>query len=202
MKLSLLLGVIFFACMLVFAAASEDSYDILRDLSAGELSQLMPGLSSSKANEYVGHLNEAMRAANIDTPARQAAFLAQLGHESGNLKWFREFASGKAYEGRKDLGNTQVGDGVRFKGRGPIQITGRANYRAAGKALGVDLEKNPLLAEKPEVAFKTAAWFWNSRKLNQYADKKSQDAFDTITKRINGGYNGKADRDQKYRAAL
>ena len=115
MKLFAIVAVLFACLMFAAAAASatEDSFDILRDLTASELSQLMPGLSSSKANEYVGHLNEAMNSAGINTPARQAAFLAQLGHESGNLKWFREFASGKAYEGRKDLGNTHSGDGVR-----------------------------------------------------------------------------------------
>ena len=113
---------------------------------------------------------------------------------------FVEFASGKAYEGRKDLGNTQPGDGVRYKGRGPIQITGRANYRAAGRALGLDLEGNPVLAQKPSVGFKTALWFWNTKSLSNYADC-SQSNFDVITKRINGGYNGKADRDQKYAKA-
>jgi predicted chitinase len=113
----------------------------------------------------------------------------------------QELASGQAYEGRRDLGNTQPGDGRRYKGRGPIQITGRANYRAAGKALGLPLEQNPKLAENPEVGFRLAAWYWKSRGLNKYADG-SQSGFDKITKRINGGYNGKADRDQFYRKAL
>ena len=110
-----------------------------------------------------------------------------------------EIASGKAYEGRKDLGNTQPGDGMRFKGRGPIQLTGRANYRAAGKALGLDLEHNPKQAASPEVGFRTAAWFWNSRNLNSL---RTQGDFRGITKRVNGGYNGLADREAYYKRAL
>lgn len=93
--LSLLFATLLFSSTLVLASDSE------RDLTASELREIMTGLSESKAREYVGPLNEAMRSAGINTPARQAAFLAQLGHESGNLRWFREFASGKAYEGRR-----------------------------------------------------------------------------------------------------
>ena len=96
------------------------------------------------------------------------------------------------------MGNIYPGDGVRYKGRGPIQITGRANYRSAGQALGIDLENNPTRAADPDVGFRTAAWFWNSRSLNQYADKCNQAGFDTTTKRINGGFNGKADRDAHW----
>jgi len=149
----------------------------------------------------MAQLNKAMVDGGINTPKRQAAFLAQVLHESGRFKYMQEIASGKAYEGRRDLGNTQPGDGMRFKGRGPIQLTGRANYIKAGKALGIDLVNNPKLAATPEVGFKTAVWFWNSRNLNQLADKGTQQSFDQITKRVNGGYNGKADRDSLYRKA-
>ncbi|MBN1209052.1 MAG: LysM peptidoglycan-binding domain-containing protein [Myxococcaceae bacterium] len=168
-------------------------------VSLQQLKKIMPALSDSKARQVLPHLNAAMAEAKINTPKRQAAFLAQLAHESGQLRYFEEIASGRAYEGRRDLGNTQPGDGVRFKGRGPIQLTGRANYRAAGKALGIDLERNPKRAADIDVGFRTAAWFWNSRGLNKYADAGN---FREVTRRINGGYNGLADREQFYRRAL
>lgn len=168
------------------------------DVTLDQLRRSMPGLSAERAQQMLPHLNAAMREANINTPARKAAFLAQLGHESGSLRYMEEIASGRAYEGRRDLGNTQPGDGVRFKGRGPIQITGRANYAAASRDLGIDLVNNPQLAATPEVGFRLAAWYWNKHDLNRYADSGN---FDTITKRINGGYNGKADRDRRYRLA-
>jgi len=170
-------------------------------VSAAQLSKIMPGASQSKIQQYLPYLNQAMQQAGINTPARQAAFLAQLGHESGSFQYMQELASGKAYEGRKDLGNTQPGDGVKYKGRGPIQITGRANYAAAGKALGIDLINHPELAATPQVGFQTAAWYWNSHNLNQYADQNTQAGFDKITKIINGGYNGKADRDSRWNTA-
>ncbi|HVG61347.1 MAG TPA: LysM peptidoglycan-binding domain-containing protein [Hyalangium sp.] len=168
-------------------------------VSLQQLKRVMPNLSDAKARQVLPHLNKAMVEANINTPKRQAAFLAQLAHESGELRYFEEIASGAAYEGRRDLGNTQPGDGVRFKGRGPIQLTGRSNYRAAGKALGIDLERNPKRAADLDVGFRTAAWFWNSRGLNKYADAGN---FREVTRRINGGYNGLASREAYYRRAL
>jgi putative chitinase len=158
----------------------------------------MPSLSEAKARQYLPFLNAAMNEAGITTKARQTAFLAQLAHESGGLRYFEEIASGAAYEGRRDLGNTQPGDGRRFKGRGPIQLTGRANYRAAGRALGIDLENNPRRAADPDVGFRIAAWFWKTRGLNALAD---QGNFREITRRINGGYNGYSDRVQYYQRA-
>ncbi|WP_444881606.1 peptidoglycan-binding protein [Hyalangium versicolor] len=168
-------------------------------VSLAQLKKIMPNLSDAKARQVLPHLNKAMVEAKINTPKRQAAFLAQLAHESGELRYFEEIASGAAYEGRKDLGNTHPGDGVRYKGRGPIQLTGRANYRAAGKALGIDLENNPKRAADVDVGFRTAAWFWNSRNLNTYADAGN---FREVTRRINGGYNGLASREAYYRRAL
>jgi predicted chitinase/LysM repeat protein len=168
-------------------------------VSLQQLQAIMPNLPSGRAQQMLPYLNTAMKEANINTPRRQAAFLAQLAHESVELRYFEEIASGAAYEGRSDLGNTQPGDGVRFKGRGPIQLTGRSNYRAAGQALGIDLENNPTRAADPDVGFRTAAWFWNSRNLNSYADAGN---FDAITLRVNGGYNGKASRDAYYQRAL
>jgi len=169
-----------------------------KGVSLEQLMAIMPKLSRAKAEAYLPHLNAAMAEAKIDTPKRKAALLAQLAHESAEFRYFEEIASGAAYEGRKDLGNTQPGDGKRFKGRGPIQLTGRANYRAAGKALGLDLENNPTLAATPEVGFRTAAWFWTTRDLNKYADAGQ---FDTITRRINGGLNGKKSRDYYHNKA-
>ncbi|MBN8723345.1 MAG: LysM peptidoglycan-binding domain-containing protein [Acidobacteria bacterium] len=167
-------------------------------LTVQQLRAIVPNLPLAKAQEYLPHLNAALAEFNINTPARQAAFVAQLAHESVGLTAFEEFASGRAYEGRPDLGNTQPGDGVRFKGRGPIQLTGRANYREVGKALGIDLENNPKLASTPEVGFRVAGQFWERNGLNKLADAQK---FDSITKRVNGGFNGKADRDRYYARA-
>ncbi len=168
-------------------------------ISVDELRKVMPTLSADKAARYLPYLNSAMAEAGINTPKRQAAFLAQLAHESGQLRYMEEIASGAAYEGRRDLGNTQPGDGKRFKGRGPIQLTGRANYEKAGKALGIDLVSNPTRAADPDIAFRIATWYWSSRNLNQYADAGN---FSAITYRINGGYNGAADRNRYYATAM
>ncbi len=167
-------------------------------ISAAQLRAIMPNLSAADADRYLPYLNAAMAEGHINSPRRQAAFLAQLAHESGQLRYFEEIASGAAYEGRRDLGNTQPGDGVRFKGRGPIQLTGRSNYAAAGAALGLDLINHPEIAATPAVGFRIAQWFWNSRNLNSYADAGN---FDAITLRVNGGYNGKASRDAYYARA-
>jgi putative chitinase len=163
-----------------------------------QLRKIMPNLSEKKAAEMLPHLNSAMAEAGINTPKRQAAFLAQLAHESGELRYFEEIASGAAYEGRKDLGNTQPGDGRRYKGRGPIQLTGRANYREAGQALGLDLEGNPKQVATPDVGFRTSGWYWESRDLNRLADEGD---FRGITKRINGGTNGLAAREEYHERA-
>lgn len=167
-------------------------------ITADQLRAVMPNLPADKAAQYLPLINAAMAEARIDTPKRQAAFLAQIAHESAELKYFEEIASGAAYEGRGDLGNTRPGDGRRYKGRGPIQLTGRANYRAAGQALGLDLEGNPPMAAQPDVGFRTAGWFWDTKDLNTLADAGD---FREITHRINGGYNGEAARERYYAAA-
>lgn len=127
----------------------------------------------------------------INTPLRQAHFLAQCAHESAGMRTTVEYASGKEYEGRKDLGNVQPGDGVRYKGRGLIQLTGRANYAAYGKKLGMDLVGHPDDAAAFPAAILTAGQYWADHGLNAIADK---DDVLTITKRINGGTNGLAER--------
>lgn len=124
-------------------------------------------------------------------PLRLAHFLAQLAHESGTFRYMEELASGKAYEGRADLGNTQPGDGVRFKGRGPIQITGRSNYRTYGRRIGIDIERHPELAAIPSIGLHLALEYWTVHGLNALADN---DDVLLITKRINGGTNGLDDR--------
>ena len=159
---------------------------IAHSLTLKQLQSIFPHAPHSRLSAYFPHLEKALKWGKIDSCKRIAAFLAQVGEESAEFKYMEEIASGKEYEGRKDLGNTHKGDGVRFKGRGPIQITGRSNYAAAGKGIGVDLIKNPKLASKPQYAFKTAVWFWNSRGLSKHADKNTQAAFDHITLRVNG----------------
>jgi predicted chitinase len=168
-------------------------------MKARTLQRAMPGLPAQKAREYAPLLNAAMREGQITNKARAAAFLAQLGHESGSLRWMEEIASGAAYEGRLDLGNTQPGDGRRYKGRGPIQLTGRANYRAAGKALGLPLENDPTRVARPAVGFRVAVWYWTSRGLNALADRGD---FDGVTLAINGGFNGSAERRHRHAVCL
>ena len=131
---------------------------------------------------------------NITTNLRLAHFLSQCAHESGDWKYRLEIASGKAYEGRKDLGNIHEGDGVRFKGRGYIQLTGRGNYGRFSKFIGEDCVENPdLVANKYPLA--SAAFFFDSNKLWTICDKGFDDATVTsVTKRVNGGTNGLSDR--------
>lgn len=141
---------------------------------------------------FVEPLNKTMEEFEIDTPKRQAAFLAQIAHESGEFRYVREIASGEDYEGREDLGNTEPGDGRRFKGRGLLQCTGRDCYRACGLALGVDFLSEPELLETYQYASRSAGWVWRDfKKLNPIADKGD---FKRITKLINGGMNGYSSR--------
>lgn len=151
----------------------------------------------ARAEKWINALNAAMKHYGINTPARQAAFVAQVGHESGRLVYTREIWNPaqcpwqSRYEGRADLGNTEAGDGLRFRGRGLIQITGRANYRACGTALREDFETRPELLENTRFAALSAAWFWHSRGCNDLADAGD---FARITRKINGGLNGQDDR--------
>lgn len=127
----------------------------------------------------------------MESALRLAHFLAQLIHESGSFRYMEEIASGQAYEGRKDLGNVQPGDGKLFKGRGPIQITGRANYRRYGKKIGIDIERHPEIAALPSIGLHLALEYWKANGLNTLADA---DNVLGITKLINGGTNGLSDR--------
>lgn len=162
-------------------------------ISNEQLKAIYPNSTQVNRDNYLPTLNQYFEDYQINTKDRLSAFLAQVGHESGELRYVEEIASGKAYEGRKDLGNTEVGDGVRFKGRGLIQITGRSNYTAISKDLGIDFVSNPNLLQEPEYAVLCAFWYWNKRALNRFATDKEVD-FKELTRRINGGYNGYADR--------
>ncbi len=179
-----------------------------------ELRQIMPNCAAAKREAYLPFIQQAMQEFAITSYLREAAFLAQLAHESGELRFMEEIASGAAYEGRKDLGNTQPGDGKRYKGRGPIQLTGRANYQKYGDLLGLDLVNNPTIAATPQVGFRIAGQYWKLNGLNELADKGLQivtikrkgqaqqvPAFDAITFKINGGFNGKDDRTKYYNRA-
>lgn len=167
-----------------------------------QLLQILPR-AGWRAGVFVLGLNAAMSQYAIDTPARIAAFIAQIGHESGQLVHVREIwgptAQQSGYEGRADLGNTVKGDGSRYRGRGLIQITGRANYTACGEALGLDLVNHPDFLELPQHAAMSAAWFWSTRGLNALADRGE---FVKITRRINGGLTGQDDRQALYDKAL
>lgn len=153
------------------------------------------GISVARACVWADPLSAAMALYAIDSPARQAAFLAQVGHESGRLVYVRELwgptPTQEGYEGRADLGNTEPGDGFKYRGRGLIQVTGRANYATCGAALCLPLVDSPELLETPSNAAQSAAWFWGMRNLNALADTGD---FETLTRRINGGLNGLQDR--------
>lgn len=167
-----------------------------------EIVKAATGSTIARAALWSDALQAACDRYGIGTPTRAAAFLAQIGHESGHLIYVREIwgptPAQKRYEGRKDLGNTVPGDGKRFMGRGLIQITGRANYARAATALGLDLLNHPELLEEPANAALSAAWFWSTHGLNELADAGE---FEAITRRINGGLNGEADRVALYDAA-
>ena len=171
-----------------------------------QLQQILPNAGQT-AGVFVPVLNTAMIRFQIVGTKRIAAFIAQIGHESGQFRYVRELGNDQ-YLSKYDtgtlakrLGNTPEadGDGQKYRGRGLIQITGRANYMMCGEALALDLVNHPELLEKPQHACMSAAWFWASRGLNTLADAGQ---FDTITRCINGGQNGAADRQALYARAL
>ncbi|MBU4626079.1 glycoside hydrolase family 19 protein [Pseudomonas sp. So3.2b] len=176
-----------------------------------QLQQILPN-ARAQAGVFILALNAAMLHRHITGPKRMAAFIAQVGHESGELRYVRELG-GEHYLSKYDtgalaarLGNTPDadGDGQKYRGRGLIQITGRRNYLACSRALFGDerLLHFPELLEQPQWAAESAAWFWHSNGLNELAD---QDQFTTITRRINGGLNGLEHRQhlwEKARAVL
>lgn len=183
-----------------------------------QLVQIYPSLAKNPRRLQLHYrpLYVAMSDGGITSPIQMAAYLAQIGHETSELKYMSEIwgptEQQKKYERPpgaplvtsgpiplwQKLGNTEPGDGFRYRGAGPIQLTGRANFREAGKAIGVDIENNPNLAFAAPIGHKLGVYFWNSRGLNLLAIKGD---FDAITKKINGGFNGKEDRDRRYALA-
>lgn len=163
-----------------------------------QLAMLYNPVSSLLIDTFYDYLYEYMKIYNIDTALRIAAFLAQVGHESGHLRYTEELDSGEAYEGRMDLGNICPGDGVKYKGRGLIQLTGRRNYELISKDYDEDFVQNPELLSLPRYAAMSATWYWNKKGLNALADESK---FREITRKINGGYNGWKDRLYLYESA-
>lgn len=183
-------------------------------ITRSQFLSVMP-LAKGRVDLFLQPLNEAVERFEINTAKRLAEFLPQLAHESAQFKYMRELADGSAYEGRLDLGNTEPGDGKRFRGRGPIQITGRKNVGLCSMALFGDnrLLENPELLESPQVGCASAGWFWVegaglnlSRQARSYGvpagcnlnDLADAGDFEGITLAINGGRNGIEDR-MKYR---
>lgn len=166
------------------------------------------GANNVRSELWLEPIRAAADAYGIATPRRVAAFLSQLGHESAGFKYATEIwgptPAQRRYEGRADMGNTQPGDGARYKGHGLIQVTGRANHAAARDRMRAkfgnqvpDFEFHPELLAEREWAAMSAADYWYSRRLNWLADA---DNFELITRRVNGGLNGYADRLIKWHA--
>lgn len=178
-------------------------------LTPAILLTVCPKAPAARAARIVRALHAACAESTIRTAPRLAAFLAQAAHESGEFRWWRELWGPTPQQQRYDppgelaarLGNTEPGDGLRYRGRGPFQLTGRANYRAAGQALGVPLEDDPERAAEIPTGCRVAVWFWDSRRLSPLADAGTASGFRTITQRINGGYHGLADRERYHAAA-
>jgi len=177
------------AVLLGFVIPEKKSIKITEE----QLKYIMKGCRQSSILKYLEPVNKAMNKYEIDTYLRICHFLAQVGHESGSLRYSHELASGRMYEGRKDLGNICPGDGMRFKGQGLIQITGRLNITSFGKFIGIDFAKeNPArIGDEPELSAEAAGWFWMTRKLNKWAD---MDDIKGVSLRVNGGYNGLQER--------
>lgn len=183
-------------------------------LTLNQLRKAMPNLKLSRAASLVGPLSRAMEEAKINTPLRVAAFLAQIGHESVDLQFMNEIWGPSDQQKRydpptdlaKDLGNTSPGDGYKYRGRGPLQLTGKKNYKSFGDAAGMDFVSNPDLLSDPEWGFKAAAWYWNTKGLNKYADAGD---IDTVSQIVNSGgtrvplskIRGLSDRRARYETA-
>lgn len=171
-----------------------------------EVAPRFSGEIAERQNEIIAAVGEVLAATldeyQINTRLRIAHFLGQTCHESAGFRTTEEFASGDAYEGRRDLGNIKPGDGRRYKGRGLIQLTGRANYRETGRVLNIKLEDFPERAAEPVLSLRIACEYWKSRKINAACDR---DDLITVTKLINGGLNGlddRRDRTSRAKAAI
>jgi putative chitinase len=171
------------------------------------LQKLFPTCPHLRLVGLAPHLNAAMHEFDITTPAREAAFLAQIGHETSDLRHLQELwgptEQQKKYEPPSPLatrlGNVMPGDGLRFRGRGAVQLTGRQNYQRASKFFNVDFESEPRKVASADYAFRVAGWYWQIKDLNALADAGD---FAEITRRINGGTTGERDRNARFMAAL
>jgi putative chitinase len=185
-------------------------------ITADQLREIVPTIKQQDIDKYLPFLQTELPVYHIDTAQRIGGFIAQVAHESAAFAAVREFASGQEYEGRKDLGNTTLGDGVKFKGRGLIQVTGRGNYNWCSEDLFKDnrLLINPALLEQPQFAVESACWYWTKVKpLNAVCDHPEdwQHVWDhngkTYTKimwlslLINGGENSLEERTAYYERA-
>ena len=168
-------------------------------ITVEQLMQIAPNASKERLHELTPSINQTLEKYQINTPLRIAHFIAQVAHESDRFNAMEEYATGEAYEGREDLGNTEPGDGKRFKGRGLMQLTGRSNYKQFSKAMNQDFIADPSMVAKLPYAVLVAGWFWHVEKdLNPLAD---QNNVREITRLINGGYNGLDEREDYLRAA-
>jgi putative chitinase len=187
----------------------------MQTLTSQHLRKLFPDLSEPKAKRYAPYFSAAVVEAKINTRARLCAFVAHEGHESLDLQHLKEIwgptPAQRRYDTRVDLGNTpeRDGDGQDFMGRGGLQRTGKSNYLRFKEATGVDVISHPELLEQPQYAFRSDALYWTDNKLNRLADQltlrgdaKDLATFDKITKKINGGYNGRVDRQRRYLVAI
>lgn len=160
-----------------------------------EVAPHFSGANGERQNQIITAVGEVLSSTlaryGIDSRLRIAHFLGQTCHESAGFRTTEEFASGEAYEGRRDLGNVKPGDGVRYKGRGLLQLTGRANYREVGELIDVRLEDQPELAAEPVLSLKIACEFWKKKNLNRLCDA---DDIVAVTRLINGGTNGLDER--------
>jgi putative chitinase len=154
------------------------------------------------AGKYAKPLEDACIAFGIVTPLEKAHFLAQVAHESDGFRTAEEYASGRAYEGRKDLGNTEPGDGMRFKGHGLIQITGRANHAAYSRwKYGDDrVMRDPKMLTRLPDAVDAAAWYWCIFRPSIRPLARADDVVG-VTRKVNGGTNGLEDRKRRLAQA-
>lgn len=171
------------------------------NVTLNQLKIITPSGNLALLESLVDPLNRILPRYDIDTPLRVAHFLAQAAHETADFRTLVEYGPDsyfRRYDGRKDLGNTVKGDGLRYKGRGIFQLTGRINYRVYGQRIGIDLENNPAKAAEASVSVQIACEYWKAKGLNGWADR---DDVNEITRRINGGYNGLQDRKNKLAKA-
>ena len=175
------------------ALTGSKTWRIDMEINQSQLLQAVPFLYKPRLDEFVASFNMWAIHFGINTPMRMAHYLAQVFHESGSLRYAEEIASGAKYEGRKDLGNIMPGDGVKYKGRGFIQLTGRANYTAFKKSefCTADVVANPKKVAEFPLNQVASMWFWQTHKCNEWADR---DNVDRVTRIINGGTNGLTQR--------